>query len=403
MPEPVWITGLGAATPLGDSLGEIAEGLFAGRSATRQVFDQQGSQRVACVGAAVDSVAVPQGFDPAAFARLSKLQQLAVWCSAAALSDAGLLDESDQLSVGIVLGQGGEWYRHWQADAVAGGKQIFHPEQDRQPLVGCVQEQLGLAGPIASTGAACASANYAIALGRQWVRRGLVDICLVGSAEIACPITRANFHNLRALSRRIDDPEHASRPFDADRDGFVMGEGAAVLVLESASSARRRSARVHAEIAGFGASSDAAHMIIPSDDPQPAAMSMRMALADAGLEPHEVDYINAHATSTTVGDRAEARALRLVLGSHTATTPVSSTKSMTGHLVSAAAAVEAVACIAALARQAIPPTINLNQPDPDCDLCHVPNQAVSGRVRTTLSNSFGFGGSNTTLVLRKVA
>jgi 3-oxoacyl-[acyl-carrier-protein] synthase II len=403
MDETVWITGLGAATPIGDSLAAIAESLLAGRSATRKVLDQQGSRLVECVGSRVEQVAIPQGFDPAAFGNLSKLQQLAVSCSAAALAAAGLMDEADELTVGIVLGQGGEWYRHWQADAVRGGRQIFGPASDRQSLVACVQESLDLRGPIASTGAACASAHFAIGLGRQWVRRGLVDICLAGSAEIACPITRANFHNLRALSRRIDDPERASRPFDADRDGFVMGEGAAMLVLESAASARRRGARAYAEVAGFGASSDAAHMIIPSDDPRPAAASMQMALADAGLSPDEIDYVNAHATSTTVGDRAEARALRLVFGSHTATTPVSSTKSMTGHLVSAAAAVEAVACIAALDRQAIPPTINLDQPDPDCDLCHVPNQAVAQRVRTTLSNSFGFGGSNTTLVLRKAA
>jgi 3-oxoacyl-[acyl-carrier-protein] synthase II len=403
MHDRVWITGIGAATPLGNSLDAIADNLLAGHSATRKIFDQQGSERVPCVGSVVEHIGVPQGFDPAAFANLTRLQQLAISCSAAALADSGLLDDSDQLSVGIVLGQGGEWYRHWQEDSVRGGRQIFNPRNDRLPLVGLVQEQLGLAGPVASTGAACASANFALALGRQWVRLGLVDICLAGSAEFACPITRANFHNLRALSRRIDDPEHASRPFDADRDGFVMGEGAAVLVLESASSARRRNARVYGEIAGFGASSDASHMIIPSDDPRPAATSMQMALADAGLTPDEVDYVNAHATSTTVGDRAEARALRLVFGSRTATTPVSSTKSMTGHLVSAAAAVEAVACLAAIQRQAIPPTINLDQPDPDCDLCHVPNQAVAARVNVAISNSFGFGGSNTTLVLRKAA
>ena len=403
MHDRVWITGIGAATPLGNSLDAIADNLLAGRSATRKIFDRQGSDLVPCVGSVVDHIAVPQGFDPAAFANLTRLQQLAVSCSAAALADSGLLEDSDQLSVGVVLGQGGEWYRHWQEDSVRGGRQIFHPREDRLPLVGLVQEQLGLAGPVASTGAACASANFALALGRQWVRLGLVDICLAGSAEFACPITRANFHNLRALSRRIDDPEHASRPFDADRDGFVMGEGAAVLVLESASSARRRNARVYGEIAGFGASSDASHMIIPSDDPRPAAASMQMALADAGLTPDQVDYVNAHATSTTVGDRAEARALRLVFGSRTTTTPVSSTKSMTGHLVSAAAAVEAVACIAAIQRQAIPPTINLDQPDPDCDLCHVPNQAVAARVNVAISNSFGFGGSNTTLVVRKAA
>lgn len=403
MDDAVWITGIGACTPIGDSLATIADNLLAGRSATRKVFDRQGSQLVACVGSQVDEIAVPSGFDAAEFSGLSKLQQLALASTSAALADSGLLEGAGDLTVGIVLGQGGEWYRHWQVDAVGGGRQIFQPQLDRQPLVSCVQEHLGLRGPIASTGSACASASYAIALGRQWVRRGLVDVCLAGSAEIACPITRANFHNLRALSRKIDDPEHASRPFDLDRDGFVMGEGAAVLLLESASAAQRRGARAYAEVAGFGASSDASHMIIPSDDPQPAAASMQMALADAGLTPEQIDYVNAHATSTTVGDRAEARALRLVFGSHTMTTPVSSTKSMTGHLVSAAAAVEAVACIAALDRQAIPPTINLDQPDPDCDLCHVPNHAVAARVRTTLSNSFGFGGSNTTLVLRKAA
>ena len=182
-----------------------------------------------------------------------------------------------------------------------------------------------------------------------------------------------------------------------------MGEGAGIFVLESASSARRRGATGYAEVAGFGASSDAAHMVIPSENPAPAAAAMQAALASAGVEPETIDYVNAHATSTTVGDRAEARALRLVFGSHTAKTPVSSTKSMTGHLVSAAAAVEAVICIAALQRQAIPPTINLDTPDPDCDLCHVANQAVEQRVRVTLSNSFGFGGSNTSLVLKKVA
>ncbi len=403
MDDAVWITGIGACTPIGDSLASIADSLLAGRSATRKVFDRQGAELVACVGSQVDAIATPNGFDPIEFSSLSKLRQLAIASTSAALADSGLLASARELTVGIVLGQGGEWYRHWQADAVCGGRQIFQPALDRQPLVASVQEHLGLRGPVASTGSACASASYAIALGRQWVNRGLVDVCLAGSAEIACPITRANFHNLRALSRKIDDPEHASRPFDLDRDGFVMGEGAAVLLLESASSARRRGARVYAEVAGFGASSDASHMIIPSDDPKPAAASMQMALADAGLSPEQIDYVNAHATSTTVGDRAEARALRLVFGSHTATTPVSSTKSMTGHLVSAAAAVEAVACIAALDRQAIPPTINLDQPDPDCDLCHVPNQAVAARVRTTLSNSFGFGGSNTTLVLRKAA
>jgi 3-oxoacyl-[acyl-carrier-protein] synthase II len=403
MDDTVWITGIGTVTPLGHRLDEIATNVFAGRSATRQVFDRQGDNLVPFVGAQVDHVHVPSGVDVAAFAGLPKLQQMALWSAATALDDAGLRHHAEQLRVGIVLGQGGEWYRQWLGDWQRQGNLIHHPERKHEMLVNFVQSELGLAGPTASVGSACASANYALALGRQWVRQGLVDICLAGSSEIACPITRANFYNLRALSRNLADPEHASRPFDADRDGFVMGEGAGIFVLESASSARRRGARAYAEVAGFGASSDAAHMVIPSENPAPAAAAMQAALASARVEPDQIDYVNAHATSTTVGDRAEARALRLVFGAGTSKTPVSSTKSMTGHLVSAAAAIEAVICIAAIERQALPPTTNLDTPDPDCDLCHVANQAIAAKVNVTLSNSFGFGGSNTSLVLKKVA
>jgi 3-oxoacyl-[acyl-carrier-protein] synthase II len=403
MDDAVWITGIGAATPLGQSLEEVADNVLAGRSATRQVFDRQGDELIPFVGAEIDTVPAPTAVDSASFAALPKLHQLALWSAAAALDDAGLRHDVQQLRVGVVLGQGGEWYRQWLGDWQRGGDLIRHPARKHEPLVNFLQSELGLAGPTASMGSACASANYAIALGRQWVRQGLVDVCLVGSAEIACPITRANFHNLRALSRNLGDPLRASRPFDLDRDGFVMGEGAGIFVLESAASARRRGATLYAEVAGFGASSDAAHMVIPSDNPGPAAAAMLAALASARVEPHEIDYVNAHATSTTVGDRAEARALRLVFGAGTATTPVSSTKSMTGHLISAAAAIETLVCIAAIQRQALPPTINLDRPDPDCDLCHVANQAIAQKVRVTLSNSFGFGGSNTSLVLRKAA
>jgi 3-oxoacyl-[acyl-carrier-protein] synthase II len=398
--EPVWITGIGATTPLGDSFDAIAESLLACRSATRKILEHQGNGPVECIATQVDAVPVPADFDPGTFAAMPKFEQMALWSAAAALGDAQLWDKRQGLRVGIVLGLAGEWYRRWQADWAQQGSQIYEPIGDRRSLVHFTQEQLGLAaGPTASVGAACASANWALALGRRWVSQGLVDICLAGSSEIACPITRSNFNNLRALSRRMDDPEHAARPFD--RDGFVMGEGAAIFVLESQSSARRRGARAYAEVAGFGASSDASHMIIPSDDPEPAAISMRAALASAGVEARDVDYVNAHATGTVVGDRAEARAIRLVLGSRTELTPVTSTKSMTGHLVSAAAAIEAIACIAAIQQQAIPPTANLDHPDPECNLCHVPNQAVAHRVQVAISNSFGFGGNNTTLLLRK--
>ena len=248
--------------------------------------------------------------------------------------------------------------------------------------------------------AACASSGFALSLGRQWVRSGLVDLCLAGGCDLITPMAYAGFYNLRALSRRDGDPEKASRPFDRDRDGFVMGEGGAVFVLEPASRARRRGARAYAELAGCGATSDAAHMVIPSSDPQPASRAIQLALADAGVNPDEVDYVNAHAAGTPVGDRAESHALQLALGEAVASVPVSSTKSMTGHLLSAAAAVETLACIAALDQQAVPPTINLDNPDAECCLRHVPHQAQSRPVRIVASNSFGFGGSNVCLLLR---
>jgi 3-oxoacyl-[acyl-carrier-protein] synthase II len=210
----------------------------------------------------------------------------------------------------------------------------------------------------------------------------------------------AGFGNLRALSRRNDDPQGASRPFDKDRDGFVMGEGGTIFVLERADRARRRSAKVYAEVAGCGATSDAHSMVMPSNDPAPAIQAVRQALDDARVAPTDVNYINAHATATPVGDIAETRVLSTVLGSAVDSVPVSATKSMTGHLLSASAAVEAMACIAAIQHGAIPPTINLQSIDPECSLNHVPNEARPAKVRVAVSNSFGFGGSNTCLVLR---
>ncbi|MDX1946622.1 MAG: beta-ketoacyl-[acyl-carrier-protein] synthase family protein [Pirellulaceae bacterium] len=401
--EAVWITGVGAATPLGNDFETFADNLLAGRSATRQVSDQQGDKVALHVGTEVGPLSAPRGMAAERFARLSRLEQMAWWCSLNALRDADLADRPEGLRVGLVLGLGGEWYRHWKLDAERDGRQIFEPSGQETPLVERLKQDLNLTGPTATTGAACASANYALALGRRWVALGLVDVCLAGGVDNACPITRANFANLRALSRRVDDAEHACRPFDLARDGLVMGEGGAIFVLESAAAARRRGQRAYGEIAGFGASSDAAHMIIPSDDPAPAALAMQRALADAHLAPSEVNYINAHATSTQVGDRAEARAIRLVFGERTAATPISSTKSMTGHLVSAAAAIEALACVVALQKQTLPPTINLDDPDPQCDLCHVANQAQPRKAEVAISNSFGFGGSNTCLALRKAA
>jgi 3-oxoacyl-[acyl-carrier-protein] synthase II len=398
---PIWITGVGAATPLGHSYRAIADNLLAGRSGVRAVTGFDASQHPSKIGGQVMQVPCPAGWEEAAFYRLPRLEQLTLWCCSAALLDAGWWANRGQVRVGLVIGIGAEWLVLWEADSLVGGKGIFHPERDVDSVVRKTCRALELSGPAVSVAAACASGNYALAQARRWLELGWVDVCLAGACDMAVtPLSLAGFGNLRALSRRNDQPELASRPFDKERDGFVIGEGGAVFVLERAATARQRSASVYAEVAGCGASSDAHNMVIPSPNPEPATAAIRQALADANVNPVDVDYLNAHATSTPVGDIAEARVLEGVFGAALPHVPVSSTKSMTGHLLTAAAAVEALACVVAMKCQALPPTINLDAPDPECPLRHVPNQAEPHQVRVTVSNSFGFGGSNTCLVLK---
>jgi 3-oxoacyl-[acyl-carrier-protein] synthase II len=398
--EPIWITGIGAATPLGHTYAEIADNLLDGKSGIRRVTRFPVTDHPSQIAGMVSDVRRPEGVSATEFAALRPLDRLGLWCGSEALRDSGWYERRAQTRIGLVLGTATEWFCEWETDGLIGGKRIFEPHDDAVPLVHRLRRRLDLTGPAVSLSAACASGNYALALARRWLELGWVDVCLAGACDLGVtPMLLAGFGNLRALSRRNDDPTGASRPFDRDRDGFVMGEGAALFVLESAASARRRSARAYARLAGCGASSDAYHMVIPSPDPEPAIAAMRQALADAQLNPADIDYINAHATSTTVGDIAEARVLETVFGSAVRNIPVSSTKSMTGHLLTAAAAVEALACIIAMERQAIPPTINLDNIDPECNLCHVPKQARAHRVRAAVSNSFGFGGSNTCVLL----
>jgi 3-oxoacyl-[acyl-carrier-protein] synthase II len=394
---------VGTATPLGHTYAGFADRLLAGHSGVDRVADFDVADHPSQIAAQVHAVPCPPGLDPAAFARLHRLEQLVLWCCDGALRDAGWWDRRGAVRLGVVIGLGAEWHEHWEADYLDGGRGIWEPERDSASLLGRVRHTLGLSGPIASLSAACASGNYAIAQARQWLELGWVDVCLAGACDMAVtPMSLAGFGNLRALSRRNAEPSAASRPFDRGRDGFVMGEGGAIFVLEPCSSARARGARAYAAVAGFGASSDAHNMVIPSPDPEPAVAAMRQALADAGVNPAEVGYLNAHATSTPVGDVAETRVLATVFGDALRHVPISSTKSMTGHLLTAAAAVEALACLAAMERGALPPTINLDDPDPECRLCHVANAAWSRAVRVTVSNSFGFGGSNTCLVLKAV-
>ncbi len=398
---PVWITGVGLTTTLGSDPLTLEENLLAGRSGIAQVNAFPTDDYPSRIAARIARVPCPPGQDPAAFGAWPRLEQAACWCVESALRDAGLWDERDDLRIGLVLGFGAEWMQVWESDAERGGNRVDDPEQDEESTLERVQRACRLSGPSLTLSAACASSNYAFQIGRTWLRRGLVDLCVAGGCEMAVtPVGLATFGNLRALSRRNHDPQGASRPFDRGRDGFVLGEGGVAFVLERAGSARRRSARAYGEVAGCGASSDAHHHVIPSPDPRPAASAVRQALDDAGVAIEQVDHINAHATSTPVGDATEAEVLRLVFGEALQQIPVTSTKSMTGHLLTAAGAIEALACLTAMRHGAIPPTINLD--DPEVDLNLVAREARPHPVEIAVSNSFGFGGSNTCLVLRAI-
>jgi 3-oxoacyl-[acyl-carrier-protein] synthase II len=402
--EAVWITGVGLATSLGFDYSHFADAIFAGASGVRRITHFDPVNHVCKVASCLDPLPVPAGWSDSDFLSVTPWEQLLLWCSINALHDSGWWERRSCVRIGLVLGIGAEWILNWEEGAERGRPTYKHPDEDRQGLTHLLREQLGLTGPATTVAAACASGNVALNLGREWLRRGWVDVCLAGGVDRpVSPMGVAGFGNLSALTRRNDSPETASRPFDRGRDGFVLGEGGTILVLEPASVAKKRNAKVLGEVAGYGGTSDAFHPVMPSTDPRPAAEAIRLALADAEVNPTEIDYINAHATSTTLGDVFETRAIRLALGEATSQIPASATKSMTGHLVSASSAVEALICMAAFDRQAVPPTINLDDPDPECDLCHVPHHARPQPVHIAISNAFGFGGSNTCLVLRKVA
>jgi 3-oxoacyl-[acyl-carrier-protein] synthase II len=399
-PEPVMITGMAAVSPLGSSCDAIAAALFAGRSGVRLIDTDHTDRTDRQFAAPVAEIPLPHGCDEQTFAGLDRLERMCLAPAAGALADSGL--DTTGLRLGLVLGVGAEHLKTWELDYLAGGTTVLEPRRG-PALVHRLAARLGIDGPAVTVAAACASSGYALGLARTWLAMGWVDACLAGGCDVLSRTSLAAFYNLRALSRRDDDPTKASRPFDRARDGFVMGEGGGFFLLERRDAAVARGARLRGELAGVGMSSDGAHMVIPSSDPVQAARAISAALADAGVSPDEVDYVNAHAAGTPVGDVAEAGAIRLALGGATDNVPVSSTKSMSGHLVSGAAAFEALVCLAAIEHGAIPPTLNLDEPDPDCPLDHVPHVARPHRVNVAVSNSFGFGGSNLCLVLRRAA
>lgn len=399
--QPIWITGIGALSPLGAGFDEISTGLLGGKSAIRPIDDFEVGEHPCRIAGQLRLPSAPPELEAAKYDSLFPLEKCVLACCVQALADAGLWERRQEVRIGLALGTAAEWMSHWDADTRRGGTLIRRAAPDYRPLTDTICDALGLSGPAVSVAAACASGNVALAQACDWLRMGWVDVCLAGACDMGVtPYSLASFGNLRALSRRNDEPTAAARPFDRDRDGMVLGEGGAMFVLQADDCVEAD--RAYGEVAAIGMTSDAYHLVTPSPEPVQAIAAMRQALSQAEVEPGSIDYINAHATGTPVGDACEARILHAVLGPHRMRVPVSSTKGMTGHLLGAAAAIEALACLTAITRDAIPPTINLDHPDAECALDHVANAARPAKVRVAVSNSFGFGGHNTSLVLKAV-
>lgn len=412
LPRTVVITGVGAVTPIGTAAGGLWEGLERRRSAVRTVTRFDPAPFRSRIAAEIPDFR-PQDFLAAKRARrLDRFSQLAVTSARLALEDAGLDPaREDPDRVGAMMGSalGGVAFAESQVPHfLAEGPRGLDASLALAVFPGAascnIAIEFGFTGPNATNAMSCASGTIAVGEAFRAVRDGRADVMLAGGAEAPlAPLTFAAFSNIRAMSTRNDDPATASRPFDVARDGFVMGEGGAVLVLEERSRALARGAPIYAEIVGFGCTNDAYHMTAPRPDGRQAARAMQLALADGRVEPAEIGYINAHGSSTPLNDSTETLAIKRVFGAHAYRLVVSGTKGFYGHALGASGAIEAAICALAMARGWLPPTINLSRPDPACDLDCLPGEGRSARPDALLSNSFGFGGINASLVLRRAA
>jgi 3-oxoacyl-[acyl-carrier-protein] synthase II len=406
----VVITGLGLVTPLGHDVSTTWEALVAGRSGVGPITHFDTSEYPARIAAEV------KAFDPAALfgrreaRRMDRFTQFAMVAAGQALEDSGLIVTDDNAHrVGAVIGSGvgGISSILDQAEVLRerGPRRVspfLVPMMLPDTAPGQVAISYGLKGPNFAVISACASGANAIGEAAEVIRRGAADAMLAGGAEGAIvPLAFAGFTVMQAVSTRNDEPERASRPFDATRDGFVMGEGSGVVLLESAAHARARGARIYAELIGYGATADAFHITAPDETGDGAARAMQAALDQAGIPLQQVGYLNAHGTSTVLNDKGETAAIKTVFGDHAYQLAVSSTKSMTGHLLGAAGAIEAIFSVLALTEGVLPPTINYEHPDPECDLDYVPNEARRVLVDVAMSNSFGFGGHNACLIIKR--
>ena len=414
MTRRVVVTGGSIVTSLGCEVGEFWDRICAGKSGIGplQRFDST-DFKVRFGGEVKDFDASDHlDIDSKEIKRLDRFCQFAVVAAHKAISSSGIdFSAGDPFRYGVLIGSGigglseiEEQHSKLFSRGPARVSAFMIPRMMVNAASGNVSVRWGLRGPNSAVATACASATNAIGDAFKWIQNGVADVMVAGGSEAAVtPMGLSGFARMNALSTRNDDPERASRPFDADRDGFVLSEGAGVIILEEWEHARKRDAPILAEVLGYGMSSDASHITAPDPLGHGAARAMQSALEDGGLNPEEIDYINAHGTSTQLGDRSETTAIKAVFNSHAKKLAVSSTKSQLGHLLGASGGVEFVVCAMALQQQVAPPTINLDNQDPECDLNYIPNEARQMPIKRILKNSFGFGGHNACLVLGKAA
>jgi len=406
----VVVTGLGALTPIGNNIAEYWEGLISGRNGIEPVTLFDASQHASRIAGEV------KGFDPNAFLdrkeskRMDRFTQFAVIASGQALSDSQLIiNELNADQVGIIIGTGvgglrvmEEQQEIYLSKGPSRCSPFMVPTMIANMAAGMTAIHVGARGPNSCTVTACAAGSNAIGDAFRLIQYGYADVMFCGGTEAAVtPLSMAAFASMKALSTRNEEPGKASRPFSIDRDGFVMGEGSGILLLEELEHALARGAKIYAEIAGYGTTCDAYHMTSPIPDGRGAARAIELALKDAQLNPQDIDYINAHGTSTPLNDSIETKAIKKAFGSRAKAIAISSTKSMTGHLLGGSGGIEAVATVLAVCHGQIPPTINLDNPDPECDLDYVPNISRTQQVGAAVSNSFGFGGHNASLVFKR--
>jgi 3-oxoacyl-[acyl-carrier-protein] synthase II len=406
----VVVTGLGLITPLGIGVDASWHGLIEGRSGIRRITQFDASLFPTKIAGEVE------GFNPENFIETKEIKKMdrfihfAVAAATMAMSDSGLkITEANAERTGVFVGSGMgglHTIEHYHSAFLEKGPRRISPFFIPMLVVNLASGQIsirfGAKGPNSAVATACATGSHAIGDAYKIIQRGDADAMIAGGTEaVITPLGIGGFNAMKALSTRNDEPEKASRPFDVDRDGFIMGEGAGIVILESLQSAAERGARIYAEVVGYGMTADAYHITAPAPGGEGAARCMAIALKDAEIQPGEVNYINAHGTSTKYGDELETQAIKKVFGEDAYKTAVSSTKSMTGHLLGAAGGVEAVVSILTIYNDTIAPTINLDNPDPECDLDYVPHKARKTTVNYTLTNSFGFGGTNACLVFKK--